>query len=65
MKRKEIFKDKKSEILVKENYTEIEPLKDFHIVQNKFDIKIFKGVKIDVPNVFLQNLITEKVIKGE
>jgi len=42
--------------------TEIMPLKDFHIVHNKYDIKIVKGVKLMVPNLFIQNLITEKVI---
>ncbi len=43
--------------------TEVLPLKDFRICFNEHDIKIKKGEKIRVPNMFLENLVTEKVIK--
>ena len=41
---------------------EIKPLKDWHIVQNKHDIKIVKGEEIEVPKIFLVGLKTENVI---
>lgn len=44
--------------------TKIMPLKDFHIVYNKYDIVIKEGVEIAVPDIFLVNLKTEKIIKA-
>jgi len=41
----------------------INPLRDFTIVCNEHRIEIKKGEKIEVPQVFLDNLKTEKVIK--
>ena len=38
------------------------PLKDFRITHNQFDIVIKKGEPVTVPSKFLQNLVTEKVI---
>lgn len=43
--------------------TEIMPLKDFRIVHNEHDIEIKKGEKMRVPEMFIKNLLTEKVIK--
>lgn len=43
--------------------TEIMPLKDFHIVHNQYNLKIVKGKKCMLPNMFLKNMVTEKVIK--
>lgn len=41
---------------------EIKPKKDFRITHNQFDIVIKEGVSVPVPRIFLQNLVTEKVI---
>ena len=43
--------------------TEIVPLKYFHIVHNKHSIKLVKGEKCMLPKMFMQNMVTEKVIK--
>lgn len=42
---------------------EIKPLRDFHISCNDDNIEIKKGEKIRVPEKYLPNLKTEKVIK--
>lgn len=39
------------------------PLKDWHIVHNEHDIRLVKGVEIEVPKMFHINLKTEQVIK--
>jgi hypothetical protein len=36
--------------------------KDFHIMHNDVNIKIKKGDKVEVPEMYLQNLKTEGVI---
>ena len=53
----EMNKAKKEEIEIKD------PLKDFHIFQNEYDIKIKKGEPVSVTKIFKTNLITEGVIK--
>jgi len=57
---KEVKKEKAAKL---PSSTEIMPLKDHHIVHNEHNIKIVKGEKCRVPDMFLQNLKTEKVIK--
>ena len=42
--------------------TEIMPLRSFYISYNEIQIDIKEGVSVEVPNIFLQNLKTEKVI---
>ena len=41
----------------------VTPLKDWHIVFNEYDIHLKEGVEIEVPEMFLAGLKTEKVIK--
>lgn len=41
----------------------INPLKDFEVNCNEFHYKIKKGEKTKVHKMFLQNLVTEGVIK--
>lgn len=41
---------------------EIDPLKNHEIHHNQHHIIIEKGVKVTVPEKFLQTLVTEKVI---
>lgn len=43
-------------------FVSVIPLRDFHIVHNEHDIKLVKGEEQDVPNMFINNLKTEKVI---
>jgi len=45
------------------NEAEILPLRDFVIKQNDIYIELKEGVTSLVPLKFIQNLITEKVIK--
>jgi len=47
-----------------EKLVEINPLKDFVIHQNKYHKELKKGVKDKVPERYIQNLKTEKVIPG-
>jgi hypothetical protein len=42
---------------------EIVPLKDFLIHHNQFHIEIKEGVPVSIPQKFLQNMVTENVIK--
>ena len=41
---------------------EIMPLSDFRITHNEYDIIIKEGVSVPIPRLFLQNMVTEKVI---
>ena len=43
--------------------TEIEPLKDFKFKFNEFNYDLKKGKKVEVLEILLPNLKTEKVIK--
>lgn len=54
---------KKNLKVEKSNEAEILPLKDFVIKQNDIYIELKKGFTKLVPVRFIQNLITEKVIK--
>lgn len=47
----------------KKGMKKVKPLKDFKIVQNEHKIDLKKGEEIEVPEKFIQNLKTEKVIK--
>lgn len=42
---------------------EIMPNRDFRITHNQYDIIIEKGVPVTIPRLFLQNMVTEKVIE--
>ena len=42
---------------------EIKPLKDHKITHNQWDIELKEGVSVPVPRIFLQNMVTEGVIK--
>ena len=46
----------------KKSTTEIKPKLDFIIKMNQFYYELKKGKKIEVNNIFLENLKTEKVI---
>ena len=41
---------------------EIDPLKDFRITDDDYDIIIVKGEKTSIPHKFLINMFTEEVI---
>ena len=41
----------------------VKPLKDFVIKHNAYYFELKKGESIEVPEIFIQNLKTEKVIK--
>ena len=45
------------------NLVEIDPLKDFRITHNEYDIVIKEGETASIPQKFLQNMLTEGVIK--
>lgn len=53
----------KEKVKDKKDLVEIKPLKDFVICMNEHLYDIKKGEKIKVPEMFLVNLKTEKVIK--
>ena len=55
-------KEKNVEVSEDINYSVI-PLKDWHIVQNNYNIRLIKDEPITVPEIFYETLITEKVIK--
>jgi hypothetical protein len=57
--------ERKNAPAVKGGTFRVVPLKDFRITQNDFDLKLFKGLEVDVPEVYRANLITEGVIKKE
>ena len=40
----------------------ITPLKDFDIVQPPFELRLKKGVEVDLPSQYIRNMITEGVI---
>ena len=43
----------------------VKPLKDWHIIQNEYDIKLKEGEEIEIPTRFIETLLTENVIKKE
>ena len=58
-------KEEKTEVKVekkKSGFKKVKPLKDFRIKFNQYDIVLKKGEEIEVPEIFLANLKTEKVI---
>lgn len=55
---KKSFEPKKQ----KSGFKKITPKKDFHIVCNNDDIVLIKGVEIEVPDKYVQNLKTEGVL---
>ncbi len=57
------MKENKKEIKVKLEPNKKVALRDFHIKHNEHDIEIKKGDVVNVPKMFIPNLITEKVIK--
>lgn len=59
------MKEEKSKKPASDPFEEVEimPLKDFRITHNKYDITIKEGESVLVPQIFLQTLVTEKVIK--
>lgn len=63
MKRKDKL-IKEFEVEVNLDSVEVKALKDFHIVHNEYNIKLVKNEVSMVPKMFIQNLITEGVIKN-
>ena len=55
--------EKKKSKTIAEGMVEVLPLKDFVLFQNDVHIVLKKGETNAVPERFLQNLKTEKVIK--
>lgn len=47
---------------MKEKMVEVKPLKDHVIHHNQYHIELKKGVKAEVPEIFIPNLKTEGVI---
>lgn len=60
MKRERNEKSEKTEKMVS-----ITPLKDFRIVQNDVDIFLKAGKEAQVPERFIENLLTEGLITKE
>lgn len=46
------------------NKVKVRALKNFRIVFNEIDIQLREGEECEVPEMFIPNLITEKVIEG-
>lgn len=63
--KKKFFDDeeKPKEVKKPSGKTLIKPLKDWHIVFNEYDIYLKEGEEIEIPDMFLAPLKTDKVIK--
>lgn len=53
----------KKEETTKVEEVKIVPLKNFTITHNDYHIELKEGVSVPVPRLFLQNMVTEGVIK--
>ena len=68
-KKKKYYRDENKEVSEIEEepkksngFSKIIPLKDWHIKQNEYDIILKEGIEIEVPDLFLAPLKSEKVI---
>ena len=61
--KKEQLKDEVKSLKDILKVVEIIPEKDFHITHNKWDIVLKEGEPVPIPQMFLQNMVTEGVIK--